>query len=171
MELAQKLETGGRTRTRQVSVLRIQHKSTRTFIPYVVIVVPFLDNPVDVGNGSSDKERESKGRDIKAGSPKTNKESVEDTKDGESPTDAVKGDLSTHVGELVKDEAEEEKVDKGPDPECPVRWGDVGLLGPVRVLGLTMSRTRQAEGRGFHVRERQRQSRRCYPGRGNRPQY
>jgi len=71
-----------------------------------MIVVPFLDNPVDVGNGSGDKERDGECRNVKSRSPKTDKDGVDYTKDGESPADAFKGDLSTRIGELVKDEAE-----------------------------------------------------------------
>jgi len=97
-------------------------------------MVPFFDNPVNVGNGSSDKERDSEGRDMKSRSRKADKDSIEDTKDGESPADAIKGDLSTRVSELVKDEAKQEKVDEGPNAERPVCWGDVRLLGPVGML-------------------------------------
>lgn len=99
-----------------------------------MIIVPFLDNPVDMGNGSSDKKRDSECRDVKARSPKADKDSVDDTKDGKSPADPIKDNLSTRIGELVKDEAEQEKVDKGPDAECPVCRGDVRLLGSVVVL-------------------------------------
>ena len=70
-----------------------------------MVVVLFLDNPIDVGNGDSDKERDSEGWDVKARSPKTDKDGVDDTKDSEPPPDAVKGDFFTRVGELVKDKA------------------------------------------------------------------
>ena len=70
-----------------------------------MVVVPFFDNPIDVGNGNSDEERDSKRWDVKAGSPKTDKDSVDDTKNSEPPADAIKGDLFSGIGELVKDEA------------------------------------------------------------------
>lgn len=70
-----------------------------------MVVVPFFDNPIDVGNGNSDKERDSECWDVKARSPKTDKDSVDDTKNGEPPADAIKGDLFSRIGELVKDEA------------------------------------------------------------------
>ena len=70
-----------------------------------MVVVLFLDNPIDVGNGDSDKERDGEGWDVKARSPKTDKDSVDDPKNSEPPADALKGDLFTRVGELVKNEA------------------------------------------------------------------
>jgi len=71
---------------------------TRAFISYLVIVITFLDNPVDMGNSPSDKERDSKGGDVKVGGPKTDKDSVDDTKDGEAPADALNDHLSTRIG-------------------------------------------------------------------------
>jgi hypothetical protein len=74
-----------------------------------MIVVALLDDPLNVGNGGSNKEGDSKGGDVEFGSPKTDKDSVEDTKDDESPTDALNGDLSAGIGELVEDKAKEMK--------------------------------------------------------------
>ena len=55
--------------------------------------------------GTSDKERDSEGWDVQARSPKTDKDSVDDTKNSEPPADAIKGDLFSRISELVKDEA------------------------------------------------------------------
>ena len=70
-----------------------------------MVVVLFLDNPIDVGNGGSDKERDNECWDVQSRSPKTDKDSVDDTKNSEPPADSIKGDLFTRVGELVKYEA------------------------------------------------------------------
>lgn len=99
-----------------------------------MIVVALLDDPLNVGNGGSNKEGDSKGGDVEFGSPKTDKDSVEDTKDDESPTDALNGDLSAGIGELVEDKAKEEKMNEGPNAERPICGGDVRLLGSVCVL-------------------------------------
>ena len=70
-----------------------------------MVVVLILDNRIDVGNVNKDKERGGEGCGVKARTPKSDKESVVDPKHSEPPADALKGDLFTHIGELVKDEA------------------------------------------------------------------
>ena len=77
----------------------------RTFIPKFMVVIAFLDNPIGVRDSCGDKERDSECRDVKAGSPKTDKDGIEDAKDGESPANALNGDLSARVCKLVEDKA------------------------------------------------------------------
>jgi len=136
-----------------------------------MVVIALFNDPVDVGNGRRDKERDGECRDVKAGGPKTDKDGVDDTKDGEPPADALKGDLSARVRKLVKDEAEEKEVDKGPDAECPVRRGDVRLLGSVRVLHARAGGQWKSAEDEVHLRGHLRQSRRCYLGRGSIQQH
>lgn len=96
-------------------------------------LVMLLDNVVDVGDRAADEEGKHESDDVVAMRPNVDVDRVEDSEEGEAPANTVDNDRLAVGGELIKDGAEEEEVNEGPDAERPRRRGNVGLL--ARAIG------------------------------------
>jgi len=68
-------------------------------------------------------------------SPHADVNGIEDRKKWETPANAIDDDGLARIGELVENETEEEKMDKGPDKKGPGGWSQISLLS--RVVHIT----------------------------------
>lgn len=101
-------------------------KDLVTEVPSVMVL---LDNVVNVRNGRAHEESKDERDDIVSAAPDIDVNGVENGEERETPADAVNDDFFARVGELVKEGAEEEKMDERPDAKGPMGGGEVRFLG------------------------------------------
>jgi hypothetical protein len=76
--------------------------------PSLLTRVVLLDDIVDLTDGGRDEQAEDKGENVPVSGPEEDVDRVEDTEQGESPSDRVDNDLLTPSGELEDHGAEEQ---------------------------------------------------------------